>query len=144
MASGNGHAVAVEVDGVRYASARAADLALGFTQNTTSRRAHSPDYPNYRWLGSTPGPKKAVSFEGMQIAKPFIEPVRWPNDEGRRRAPVLDPNFEPPRVVRQIGWRTCMCCGRWHFSDDVLRIRMCADCGGLGSNPIGSSGELDA
>mgnify|MGYP000897753423 CR=1 FL=1 len=55
MASGNGYAVGVEVDGVRYPSARAADLALGLPPNTVCHRAHSRNYPTYRWLGETPG-----------------------------------------------------------------------------------------
>ena len=137
MAIGNGFAVAVEVDGVTYASARAADQALGLTQNTTSRRAHNPDYPNYRWLAATPGPKKIKTFEELQIAKPLIEPRRWANDEGKRHAPVLDPNFNPPKVIRHMGWKRCMSCWRFHFSEDIVRVRICTECGGSGGSPIG-------
>lgn len=36
----NGHAVAVEVDGVRYPSARSAAQALGVSSNTVVRRCH--------------------------------------------------------------------------------------------------------
>jgi hypothetical protein len=55
----------------------------------------------------------------------FVEPSAWMNDHGVRREPVLDMDHNPPRVVRQVGWRTCMGCGRWFFSDDVSRLRLC-------------------
>lgn len=55
----------------------------------------------------------------------FVEPHAWENDRGARREPVLDMDRKPPRVVRQVGWRTCMGCGRWFFSDDVSRLRLC-------------------
>ena len=48
---------------------------------------------------------------------------------------VLDLNEGPPKVVRRIGWLRCMCCARFTFSDDVVRVRMCEECGGLGSAP---------
>lgn len=55
----------------------------------------------------------------------FIVPVRWPNDGGVRREPVLDADHTPPRVVRSVGWRTCIKCGSPFFSDDVIRLRLC-------------------
>ncbi|MGC3190004.1 hypothetical protein ACPTGE_06690 [Pseudomonas aeruginosa] len=55
----------------------------------------------------------------------FIEPQRWPQDDGTRREPVLDTDHKPPRVVRYVGWRRCMCCGVLFWSQDVQRLRLC-------------------
>jgi len=55
----------------------------------------------------------------------FAEPDRWPYDGGVRRESVLDCDFHPPRVVRKVGWRACMCCGTPFFSEDVMRLRLC-------------------
>jgi hypothetical protein len=134
----NGHAVAVEVGGVRYPSARSAAQALGVSSNTVVRRCHSLGVADYRWLGATPGRRAVHDPAEVRIARELIEPTRWPNDGGARRAPVMDPNCDPPRVVRRVGWLRCMCCGRSHFSEDVARARMCLDCGGAGGMPIGA------
>jgi hypothetical protein len=45
-----------------------------------------------------------------------------------RREPVLDPNFDPPRVVRHVGWRRCMCCRGEMWTPDVVRVRLCEVC----------------
>nr|WP_262921092.1 hypothetical protein [Stenotrophomonas maltophilia] len=126
----NGHAVAVEVDGVRYPSVRQAAQALGVGYSTVTARCHDPGQPDYRWLGATPG-RRELSPEDRRIARALVEPVRRPCDGGRRRADVLDLNEVPPKVVR----RSCMCCARFTFSDDVVRVRMCEECGSLGSVP---------
>ncbi|MFT3761984.1 MAG: hypothetical protein QM761_05085 [Pseudoxanthomonas sp.] len=140
----NGHAVAVEVDGVRYPSARSAAQAIGLSTTAVTGRCHSPKWPGYAWLGATPGPRRRFdSFDERRIARPMIEPERWPNDDGARRAPVMDPNYDPPKVVRQVGWLRCMCCGRFHFSEDVARARMCLDCGGAGGLPVGARPDGD-
>lgn len=55
----------------------------------------------------------------------FVEPQRWPQDDGTRREPVLDTDHKPPRVVRYVGWRRCMCCGVLFWSQDVQRLRLC-------------------
>lgn len=55
----------------------------------------------------------------------FAEPVRWPNDGGKRREPVMDLDCVPPRVVRKVGWRTCMKCRKPFFSEDVAALRLC-------------------
>lgn len=76
-----------------------------------------------------PGPPRANHFG-------FVEPQAWENDRGARREPVLDMDRNPPRVVRRVGWRTCLGCGRWFFSEDVSRLRLCdtgADEGGCRS-----------
>lgn len=130
----NGHAVAVEVDGVRYPSARSAAQALGIGYSAVTARAHDPRHPNYRWLGATPG-RRELTPEDRRIARPLAEPARWPCDGGARRAPVLDLNEGPPKVVRRVGWVRCMCCSRFTFSEDVVRVRMCEECGGLGGPP---------
>ena len=130
----NGHAVAVEVEGVRYPSAKQAAQALGLSPNGVSVRCHSDRWPDYRWLGATPG-RRELRPEDRRIARALVEPARWPCDGGTRRAEVLDLNEGPPKVVRRIGWLRCMCCARFTFSDDVVRVRMCEECGGLGSAP---------
>ncbi len=142
-AGASGHAVAVRVDGEVYPSARGAARALGLSSNTVVGRCHSPAFPDYVWLGATPGPRRRFdSFDERRIAKPLIEPERWPfSGDLSRRAPVMDPNCDPPRVVRRVGWLRCMCCGRPHFSEDVARARMCVDCGGAGGWPVGARDE---
>lgn len=54
----------------------------------------------------------------------IFEPRQWPSDGGARREAVYDRNFEPPRLVRLVGWRSCMCCGDLFFSSDVRRQRL--------------------
>ena len=58
----------------------------------------------------------------------FIEPGEWPEDDHTRREAVLDTDQNPPRVVRWVGWRSCMKCRRGFFSKDVQRVRLCAGC----------------
>lgn len=134
----NGHAVAVEVDGVRYPSARRAAQALGLSTTAVNNRCHSDKWPGYVWLGATPGARAVHDPADVKIARPLIEPERWPfSGDLSRRADVLDPNVSPPRVVRRVGYTRCMCCGRPHFSPDVLRARLCVECGGAGGWPVG-------
>jgi hypothetical protein len=137
----NGHAVPVRIGGQVYPSARQAALAVGLSSNTVVKRCHSPTFPDYEWLGATPGRRQVHDPNDVKLAKPLIEPDRWPNDGGARRAPVRDPNCDPPRVVRQVGWLRCMCCCRSHFSEDVARARMCVECGGAGGWPVGARDE---
>jgi hypothetical protein len=47
-----------------------------------------------------------------------------------RRERVLDLDHRPPRVVRLVGWRNCMKCGRAFFSEDVSKLRLCIDVDG--------------
>lgn len=56
----------------------------------------------------------------------IVEPRAWPFDSGARREAVVDPNWNN-RVVRRVGWRTCMHCGTWFFSPDVTRVRLHGD-----------------
>lgn len=58
----------------------------------------------------------------------FVEPRQWPWDGGTRREPVLDTDQNPPRVVRHVGWRSCMRCRYPFFSQDVTRMRICDPC----------------
>lgn len=62
------------------------------------------------------------------FGKDIEEPTMWENDGGARREPVIDHNFSPPRVVRRVGWRACMCCRDSFFSPDVARVRICEPC----------------
>lgn len=101
---------------------------------TVQARAHSANFPTYRWL-----PKHAPEDRAIARARPLIEPTRWPfSGDLTRRASVMDPNEEPPRVVRWVGYVRCMSCGRPHFSEDVVRARLCSTCGGAGGWPIGA------
>ena len=143
-AGSNGHAVAIEVEGVRYPSARQAPLALGMSTGTVQQRAHNPNFPAYRWLGATPGKRAVHNPEDCQVAKAIIEPAYWAFDSGARRANVLDPNFDPPRVIRRVGWVKCMRCQRFHFSGNVVSVRLCSVCGGAGGWPVGADLDEDA
>ena len=142
-AAPSGHAVAIEVAGVRYPSARQAAQALGMSVSSVQQRAHSPNFPTFRWLGATPGPRRVRTPEDCDVAKPLVEPTRWAFDGGARRANVLDPNFDPPRVIRRVGWVKCMRCQRFHFSGDVVAVRLCSVCGGAGGWPVGADPDAD-
>ena len=74
---------------------------------------------------------KPLPAHYARMGQEIVEPRQWPNDQGARREPVIDPNWND-RVVRRVGWRTCMHCGRWFFSPDVARVRLHADCGDAG------------
>lgn len=140
----NGLATPVEVEGVRYPSARQAAEALGLPVSTVQRRAHLDHWPTYRWLGATPGPRRVRTPEDCDVAKPLIEPAQWAFDgDLARRASVMDPNEEPPRVVRRVGYVRCMSCERPHFSPDVVSARMCSTCGGAGGWPVGAAPDED-
>jgi hypothetical protein len=129
---------------VRYPSARQAAFALELPISTVQQRINNPNFPAYRWLGATPGKRQVRTPEDCEVAKPLVEPTRWALDGGVRRANVIDPTVQPPRVVRTVGWRRCMCCGRFHFSDDVCRARLCLNCGGTGGLPVGADPDEDA
>ncbi|WP_256663143.1 hypothetical protein [Stutzerimonas degradans] len=142
---------AVIVDGLEYSSISQAATALKLSTTAVRMRANDPKYQNYRWVNPRPLPArektsqptvprvgKVKSFEERQIAKPLIEPAPWPFDGGVQRGQVLDPNFDPPRVIRKIGWLRCMACRRYHFSQDVARVRICSPCGGNGGDKLHS------
>ena len=73
-------------------------------------------------------PLAMLPLHQRQYGMDLIEPRRWLLDGGTRREPVLDPNFDPPRLVRWVGWRSCMHCDHWMWSDDVRRVRMHQEC----------------
>ena len=85
-----------------------------------------------------------IAASERRVGRETVEPGQWAYDGGVRRAPVMDPNFDPPRVVRRVGWLRCMCCGRFHFSEDVSRARLCLNCGGAGGLPVGADPNEDA
>lgn len=60
----------------------------------------------------------------------FEVPRPWDWDGGKRRAFVLDRDHNPARIVRMVGWRVCLRCAGRFWSDDVVKIRLCAGCGG--------------
>jgi hypothetical protein len=66
----------------------------------------------------------------------IVEPQRWSYDGGLRREPVLDTDFSPPRVVRKVGWRSCMRCKQPFFSEDVIALRLCDGPDGCRDTPF--------
>ena len=86
--------------------------------------------PSARHGGSRRAAASAAVAEAARPSRPkgnsygFIEPEPWPYDGGKRRESVLDLEYFPPRVVRKVGWRNCMCCGTPYFSEDVMRLRL--------------------
>jgi hypothetical protein len=56
----------------------------------------------------------------------FAEPRPWDFDGCRRREQVLDHDLTPPRVVRRVGWQHCLRCRQPFWSEDVVRLRLCA------------------
>lgn len=129
----------VEVAGVAYASISAAARAHGVSQHAMEYRVGSDSFPDHRRL---PAVRKPTGDH--LVGRALAEPERWPFDgDLSHRAPVLDPNFDPPRVVRRVGWLRCMRCDRPHFSEDVVGVRICFECGGGGSVPIGRISDLD-
>lgn len=75
-----------------------------------------------------PAGVRAKVHEPQGLGHDLEEPEAWAWDGGKRREPVLDHNFRPPRVVRSVGWRCCMKCAKPYFSQDVIRQRMCDGC----------------
>jgi hypothetical protein len=78
---------------------------------------------------ATGGKRRLAAVAAANRPKPnwhgFIEPEPWEYDGGTRREPVLDYDCAPPRVVRKVGWRSCMACGSPFFSEDVIALRLC-------------------
>ncbi|GFE80237.1 hypothetical protein GCM10011487_22370 [Steroidobacter agaridevorans] len=80
-----------------------------------------------------------MTFEERMVGRAIQESRAWPFDgDLTRRDEVVDPNFDPPRIVRRMGWLSCLRCTRPTFSEDVVCIRLCWACGGLGSVPVGT------
>lgn len=88
-----------------------------------AQRAQAPKVEKVKPAGA-----KARLHEPQGLGHDLEEPEAWAWDGGKRREQVLDHNFRPPRVVRQVGWRCCMKCGKAYFSQDVIRQRMCDGC----------------
>lgn len=55
----------------------------------------------------------------------IVEPDPWNYDGCKRREPVIDTDFQPPRVVRRVGWHHCLRCTKPFFSPDVVSLRLC-------------------
>lgn len=129
----------VEVVGVVYASISAAARAHGISQHAMEWRIESDAFPDHRRLPVVRRPA-GDNLMGRLIA----EPERWPFDgDLSRRAPVYDSNITPPRLVRRVGYLRCMRCQRPTFSEDIIGIRICFECGGEASVPIGRISDLE-
>ena len=79
------------------------------------------------------GPKVPLRMRGQAAAIGILEPELWEYDGCKRREPVLDTDY-PPRVVRKVGWHRCLKCCRPFFSEDVIRLRLCAGMEGCRGN----------
>lgn len=115
----------------RHAAQREAQRAARAT--STPKREATPK-PRTAPAQRVQAPKaaKAKPAGDMVWSQPLghdlEEPEPWAWDGGKRREQVLDHNFRPPRVVRQVGWRCCLKCEASFFSKDVTRLRMCGGC----------------
>jgi hypothetical protein len=91
-----------------------------------------PKPPKAPKAAPEPPPPKPGTPVKVKLTAPqgsvFIEPNMWDFDGFKRREPVLDPDYFPPRVVRFIGWNPCMRCAREFFSHDVKAVRLCSSC----------------
>lgn len=106
----------------------AAAEACGILSETAYyHRRMDPEFAK-RWAatGKDVRPHNKPADFGI-LGKDIVEPKQWPNDHGARREPVIDPNWND-RVVRRVGWCSCLHCGGWFFSPDVRRVRMHEDC----------------
>lgn len=115
-------------------------MALGISPHAVEWRLDSNSFPDYKRF-----PVKRPAAWAHLVGRALIEPERWPfAGDLTRREPVLDPNVDPPRVVRRVGYVRCMSCGRPHFSEDVASVRICFECGGSGSVPVGRMSSLES
>lgn len=89
------------------------------------RMWRSPNLPKAQKAVRVP---RAPVMASASTSQGFSEPKAWAWDGGKRREPVLDMDFHPPRVVRHVGWRCCLKCAKPYFSEDVKGQRMCATC----------------
>lgn len=129
-------------DKVEAGAKRAAELAAQREAREAQRAARATSTPK---RAATPKPPTAPAQRAQAPkAKPagvkaklhapqgfghdLEEPEAWEWDGGKRREPVLDHNFRPPRIVRQVGWRCCMRCAKRFFSEDVIKVRLCERC----------------
>jgi hypothetical protein len=92
------------------------------------------------------GKRLAAAVAAANRPKPnwhgFLEPEPWDYDGGKRREPVIDADQNPPRVVRRVGWRSCMACASPFFSEDVIALRLCDGPVGCRSKPLRGEGQL--
>ena len=63
----------------------------------------------------------------MSEGRDIIEPAQWPQ-RNDKRVPVLDMNFDPPRVDCDVGGLPCPCCGKKFFSRAAAGVRMRLPC----------------
>ena len=80
--------------------------------------------------GSRAKPQARAANGANRGSSGFAEPgfEAWRFDGGKRREAVLDLDHNPPRVVRKVGWRVCMCCAKPFWSEDTTRQRLCGEC----------------
>jgi hypothetical protein len=75
------------------------------------------------------------------LGREIIEPAKWAFDGNlTRREPVLDPNSDPPRVVRHVGWRKCLRCREAFWTPSVIAVRLCDTCKLAQAEPPSKSG----
>lgn len=87
-----------------------------------------PAAPKVCRAHATPTPKPYTAGLARAESQGFSLPKQWPSDGCVRREPVYDTDHRPPRVVRHVGWRSCLRCQQDYFSQDVVAQRLCASC----------------
>jgi hypothetical protein len=69
----------------------------------------------------------------MFSARIDCDPEAWPDDGGVKRVPIYNHHYNPPILIRKVGWVNCL--GRFSvsaphriLSPDVTKVRMCDRC----------------
>lgn len=94
-------------------------------------RAYQSEYRNGGTRVQRPVAAHAMPSPAGTKGHGFTEPLPWAFDGCKRREPVLDDDYFPPRIVRHVGWRACLRCARPFWSVDVVKNRLCPSCKGV-------------
>lgn len=82
--------------------------------------------------GRPVGSKSRVPREYQKLVEGFTpDPERWSDDGGAKRVAIYDHNYNPPRLVRRVGWTNCLGdADKPHriLSYDVAKERICTSC----------------
>lgn len=88
----------------------------------------------------TPSQSMPTGSHPSILPKLIEEPRRWRFDgDIIAKTPVVDPLCSPPKVIRYVGYRSCLKCERPFWTEAVGRIRCCSYCGGAGLPPVPGS-----
>lgn len=117
--------------GVEYRSLSHAIDATRLSPQSLKKRLADPGFPDWQLLEPIKARTAAtrpqrIETGGGALGKLVEYPRQWPDDQGERRERVLDP--DDGRLVAVVGWRSCLCCGRRFFSEELRSIRLCPTC----------------